>query len=70
MAAIQFVGMPVVLPNTIVKYGYIPKLDGGNAWYVQFKNHTDGEEVVVATPDRKSAKYLADVLVDYFKGGG
>lgn len=68
MAAIQFVGIPVVLPNAIVKYGYIPKHKGGNVWYVQFKNRIDGEEVVAATPDRKSAKYLADVLIDYFKG--
>lgn len=59
----------MVLPNAIVKYGYIPKLDGGNVWYVQYSNRIDGGEVVTATPDRKSAKYLADVLIDYFKGG-
>lgn len=63
MAIIQFVGMPEVTPYFVVKYGYIPKLDGKLDWFVQVNDRKGGVVSQTAVADRNAAQGLVANIV-------
>lgn len=64
MATIQFVGMPQVTPHFVVKYGYVPKLDGKLDWFVQVNDRKGDVVSQTAVADRNAAQRLvADIVV-------
>lgn len=64
MAIIQFVGFPMITPYSIVKYGYIPKLNGEVVWYVTERNRQNGGFILLRADNAVQARETAEKLIE------
>lgn len=67
MAEIQFVDFPTYIDDKVIKYGYIPRVDGGADWYVVVRFGRRWVTEKIKTDSYASAKAKAEELAGGFK---
>lgn len=67
MAVIQYVGFPKITPTKVIKYGYIPRLEGGVNWFLTivepYVNVTVTHRMVSAKQAHEMAELIASTGV-------
>lgn len=67
MAGIQFVGLPTIVGDKLIKCGYVPNLCGGADWYVVWRSMTTGTTVQMTAKDYISALRQVEELARGFR---